>query len=238
MSSATDWLDRTFYPDQSANWDDSLLRARILGRLAPESVVLDLGAGAGVVAQMNFRGVAGRVCGVDVDPRVTSNSHLDEGLVADGEAIPYPDNNFDLVFADNVLEHLAEPSRIFAEVARVLKPGGHFLFKTPNRWHYMPIIASLTPYSFHRYFNRLRGRREVDTFPTLYRANSRRAVARLAASAGLQIDALEFAEGRPQYLRVHPATYVAGLAYERLVNVTELLAGLRIVLIGTLRKPV
>lgn len=237
MSGAVSWMDDRFYPNHGKNWDDSLLRERIAERLTPESVVLDLGAGAGIVSQMNFGGLAARVCGVDLDPRVVENPFLDEGRVADGQSIPYPDATFDLVFADNVLEHLAEPENVFAEVARVLRPGGVFLFKTPNKWHYMPLIARLTPHSFHRWVNRRRGRAEEDTFPTLYRANSAGDVRRLAARTGFAVEAVELLEGRPEYLRIHPVSYVAGLVYERVVNGLPFLKGLRILLIGCLRKP-
>jgi SAM-dependent methyltransferase len=237
MSSVVSWIDRTFFPGHSKNWDDSLFRERILAKMPPEAAVLDLGAGAGIVSQMNFLGLAARVCGVDLDPRVEQNPFLDEGRAADGQSIPYDDFVFDLVFSDNVLEHLAEPEQVFSEVMRVLKPGGVFLFKTPNKWHYMPLIARATPHAFHRWINRKRGRAEVDTFPTLYRANSSRDVRRLASRTGFEVEHLEFIEGRPEYLRIHPATYLIGLAYERLVNAFSFLAGIRVILIGTLRKP-
>ncbi|MEI2780661.1 MAG: hypothetical protein V9H25_05130 [Candidatus Competibacter sp.] len=44
---------------------------------------------------------------------------------------------------------------VFREVARVLKRGGVFLFKTPNKTHYMPTIARLTPHRFHQFVNRI-----------------------------------------------------------------------------------
>ena len=81
---------------------------------------------------MNFRGHARRLCGIDPDPRVAANPYLDEGQVGVGESIPYPDASFDVVFADNVLEHLPDPAAVFAAVTRVLRPGGVFLGKTPN----------------------------------------------------------------------------------------------------------
>jgi SAM-dependent methyltransferase len=237
MKSMIAWLDRNCYPNFQRNWDDQLLRERILAQLRADSVVLDIGAGAGIVEQMNFRGLATSVCGVDLDPRVIDNPMLDEGRVANADGIPYEDNRFDLVFSDNVLEHLDQPLEVFREVARVLKPGGVFLFKTPNKWHYMPTIARLTPHGFHQYVNRLRGRAEVDTFPTRYQANSLGDVVHLAAGAGLVVDRIDRVEGRPEYLRMTWPTYVVGLAYERLVNSAELFASLRILLIGTLRKP-
>lgn len=236
MTKATAWIDRRLFPAFGENWDDRLFRERILARLSRDSVVLDLGAGAGIVEHMDFRGHAARICGVDLDPRVTENPYLDEGLVADGATIPYPERTFDLVFSDNVLEHLADPGAVFAEVARVLKPGGLFLFKTPNRHHYMPLISQLTPHWFHRYVNRKRGRASEDTFPTFYRANSRTDVARLAAATGYSVDSIELIEGRPEYLRMFVFTYVAGLAYERLVNAFSALSGFRILLIGALRR--
>jgi len=237
MSALTRWMDGAWYPEYERNWDDQLFRERVLAVLTPESRLLDLGAGAGIVDQMNFRGIAGKVCGVDFDPRVESNPLLDEGRVANAEAIPYADCEFDVVFADNVLEHLQTPLAVFKEVARVLVPGGVFLFKTPNMWHYMPTIARLTPHGFHQYVNRLRGRSEADTFPTRYRANTKGAIIQLANEAGLWVERLERIEGRPEYLRMTGVTYLFGVAYERLVNATEALAALRILLVGTLRKP-
>lgn len=124
MKSLVAWLDRTCYPSFQRNWDDQLFRERILTHLRPDSALLDLGAGAGIVEQMNFRGCAASICGVDLDPRVVNNPMLDEGRVANADGIPYEANRFDVVFSDNVLEHLEEPLNVFREVARVLKPGG------------------------------------------------------------------------------------------------------------------
>lgn len=237
MSRLTAWMDRKFYPRHDANWDDALFRDRILSHLNGRQTILDLGAGAGIVPQMNFRGKVARVCGVDPDPRVTSNPHLDEGRVGVGEQIPYADNQFDLVFADNVFEHLAEPVGVFQEVYRILKPGGCFLAKTPNRWHYVPLIASATPHWFHEWVNARRGRAHADSFPTLYRANTPRAIRRHARAAGLVVEETLLIEGRPEYLRRSAPAYLAGYCYERMVNLLPGLSGFRVLLMTTLRKP-
>ena len=45
--------------------------------------------------------------------------------------LTYPDNSFDLVITQDVLEHVDEPSAAFAEIRRVLKPGGRHIFTVP-----------------------------------------------------------------------------------------------------------
>lgn len=215
-----------------------MLRERMLKMLTHGDTVLDLGAGAGIIRQMNFRGLAGRVCGIDLDPRiVTENRYLDEALHGSAEAIPYPSGVFDFVIANNVMEHIADPHGVYREVCRVLKPGGRFLFKTPNKWHYMPLIARLTPLGFHKYVNRIRGRSTEDTFPTKYLANSPRRIRELAKGSGLRVESIELIEGRPEYARLTALTYLFGFLYERIVNLVPGLSIFRIVIIGQLKKP-
>jgi SAM-dependent methyltransferase len=47
-------------------------------------------------------------------------------------ALPYPDQAFDLVFSTEVVEHVLEPERWAAELARVVAPGGWLQLSTPN----------------------------------------------------------------------------------------------------------
>jgi SAM-dependent methyltransferase len=53
-------------------------------------------------------------------------------FVGDAQRIPCRDGSFDAVFSINLLEHLADPPRVFAEAARVLAPRGRCLAVTPN----------------------------------------------------------------------------------------------------------
>lgn len=236
MKSIVAWMDRRFYPEFEARWDDKLFRQRILAYLRPEYRILDIGAGAGIVPEMNFKGLVSRVAGVDLDPRVEHNRFLDEGCVADAETLPYPDAYFDLVFADNVMEHIERPERVFCEIARVLKPEGVLLFKTPNALHYMPMIARTTPHGFHRFINKLRGRSTVDTFPTRYRVNTPSQIRKLASASAFRVEHISQIEGRPEYLRIWPPLYALGLFYERVVNSMEWLSRFRVLLIAELRK--
>lgn len=230
-------MDRTLYPEFGRNWDDELFRKYILRHLSRESRLLDLGAGRGNVAQMNFRTEVAHVAGVDVDPAVLNNPFLDSAAVIrmNEGRIPYDDDEFDVVFSDNVLEHLPDPLATFREVGRVLKPGGVFLAKTPNKWHYMPLVARATPLWFHRFYNLMRGRNESDTFPTLYRCNTRGDVMKVADAAGMSVEDVVFIEGRPEYLRIVAPTYFLGWLYERVVNCSARLAPMHSVMQVTLR---
>lgn len=238
MSRLTRWMDHTFYPGFDRNWDDAMFRERILRWMRPDAVCLDYGAGRGNVTQMNFKGHAAHVAGVDPEREVLGNPYLDDARVLDlsTSVIPHDGASFDIVFADNVMEHVSDPARVFGEIARVLKPGGVFLAKTPNRRHYMPTIARFTPTSFHRFYNRLRGREALDTFPTVYSVNTAGDVRRYAAATGLDVHSIEFVEARPEYLRINALAYCAGLLYERAVNATRLLESLRCVMFFELRK--
>jgi ubiquinone/menaquinone biosynthesis C-methylase UbiE len=229
-------IDRIFYYNYKDNWDDKFFRDEILKKITKDSILLDLGAGAGIKPAINFKGVVQKVIGIDIDPRVVSNPYLDIGHVSNASKIPYPDSTFDIIFSDNVLEHFEYPEIIFREVYRVLKPGGFYLIKTPNKWHYIPIIAALTPYTFHKYINRIRGRRVSDTFPTFYRANSKSTLTKLAQNSSFSIDFVKQIEGRPEYFRSFGPAYLLGLFYERLVNSTSLFSGIRILLLASFKK--
>ena len=53
-----------------------------------------------------------------------------------GEALPFPDDSFDLVYSANVLEHTEDPERVFMESVRVLRPGGVLHMELPNYLSY------------------------------------------------------------------------------------------------------
>ena len=238
MSKITQKMDIKWYPNFSRNWDDNLFRDRVLKRITKSSRVLDFGAGRGKLEQMNFKSLAGFIAGIDVEKDVLENPHLDEAKLLDlsTNRIPYDDESFDLVFADNVMEHVPNPAIVLREIYRVLKPGGIFLAKTPNKWHYVPMLARMTPLSFHRYYNKLRSRAESDTFPTVYKCNTRSSVRHFAQMADLKIISIETIEGRPEYLRISPVTYFLGMIFERLVNRFQVLSFLRCVLVFELQR--
>lgn len=216
-------LDQRCYPDFGDKWDDKLLRKKILEYLKPEHFILDVGAGRGRILEMNFKGLAKKVVGIDPDPRVKDNPLLDEGYEGLADSMPFFNSGtFDLVFCDNVLEHVEYPDQFYKEIARILKPNGIFISKTPNKYYYVSIIAAITPESFHKFVNSKRGRDGSDTFPTFYRANTAKVQRKWAHKNGLKIIEIDSIEGRPEYLRIFSLTYLVGILFERVVNLLRL----------------
>ena len=58
-----------------------------------------------------------------------------------GENIPFADQSFDFVFCCDVLEHVQDLPKVIAEISRVLKPGGVFIYDTLNRTLISKLVA-------------------------------------------------------------------------------------------------
>ena len=82
-----------------------------------------------------FRQYSDDVHGIEVEPeRVAEASRdLPNIVLAVGEALPYPDDHFDLVFSNEVIEHVDDDRATAAEMVRVTKPGGAIVAFAPNR---------------------------------------------------------------------------------------------------------
>lgn len=197
---------------------------RIGALVGPESRVLDLGAGRGQWAvepapavRKQVRHLKGRVAevvGSDVDPAVLTNPALDRAVVTElGAALPFEDASFDLIVADYVLEHVApeDVDAFVADVVRLLKPGGWFAARTPNKWGLIGLGARAVPNRWHtRVLRRLQpARKEVDVFPTRYAMNTRKDLRRLFAGHDLYVYGHEAV---PTYFEQHRlAWHVASL---------------------------
>jgi SAM-dependent methyltransferase len=203
----------------------------------PGDRVLDAGCGSGRLFTYDLRGRASLVVGVDLSADVVQNPNVDSPLRANLTALPFASETFDLIICKHVLEHLEQPDSAFRELARVLRPQGRLLILTPNRFHYVPLLASLLPPSFQRLVASGRGLAPREAHPTVYRANTPHRLRRLARQAGLRVAVLRLFETPPVYLAFHPLAFTLGVAYERLVNRFEALAPLRVNLLAILRKP-
>jgi SAM-dependent methyltransferase len=164
---------------------------RVRALLRPDMTVLDFGAGRGRSVEdpvqyrrtlRTLRGSVTRVIGVDIDPVVLQNPTVDEArVVTPGNPLPLPSQSIDLVVSDFTFEHIADASWAASELTRVLRFGGWLCARTPNRWGYIGIGARLVPNRLHaRVLRRLQPeKQEQDTFPTVYRMNTHRAIRRL-----------------------------------------------------------
>jgi len=129
--------------------------------------VLDLGCGTGRSLDV-FRKHDPAVdwCGLDIEtsPEVDARTRTDARFVTyDGVNIPFPADSFDIVYSNQVFEHVRHPSDLLAEVRRVLTPGGAFIGSvsalepyhsfsywsfTPFGWHTLLVDAGLKPVEF------------------------------------------------------------------------------------------
>lgn len=189
----------------------------VAAHLTPTARVLDLGCGRGGVLE-RLHSHAGFVAGLDAD-LLSLREHRAHGLaLACGlaERLPYPDGSFDLVCSSWVLEHLREPGITLCEIARVLSPGGRFVFLTPNRCHPLLVLnRALRPLQ-RQLVSRLYARTESDTFPTFYRANTPAQIERLAQQAKLKRVSL-YLIGDPTYLAFSEPLFRLASLLERIM---------------------
>ncbi len=106
----------------------------LLPRLEPGMALLDAGCGPGTVTAGLARAVSpGHVIGLDAAPEVLEHARLHASeeavdnvdfVAGDVYALDFADAEFDVVYANQLLQHLADPIRALGELRRVLKPGG------------------------------------------------------------------------------------------------------------------
>ena len=125
------WWQEHFTDGADAEYTEQILPLAA-EHLAGASDVLDVGTGEGQVARVAAEAGAGRVVGVDpiwAQLTVARERGSTPGYArAEAAALPFPDGAFDAVVACLVFEHIDAVDEALAEVGRVLRPGGRFLF--------------------------------------------------------------------------------------------------------------
>jgi SAM-dependent methyltransferase len=122
-------------PEASAESFAGVANHFVLGRIDEGATVLDLGCGAGtdllIAAQMV--GPEGRAIGIDMTPSMLEcarqsaremgleNVELYQGLI---ETLPVEDRSVDVVISNGVIDLVPDKDAVFAEIDRVLRPGG------------------------------------------------------------------------------------------------------------------
>jgi arsenite methyltransferase len=136
------WAEDLGYPEELARVPELAVESFAgvanpfsLGRLEPGERVLDLGSGAGtdslVAAQMV--GPEGSVTGIDMTPEMLDKARRGaaeqgagnvEFIESEAERLPFPDDSFDVVISNGVIDLIPDKDAVFAELHRVLRPGG------------------------------------------------------------------------------------------------------------------
>ncbi|MEN3340684.1 MAG: arsenite methyltransferase [Actinomycetota bacterium] len=136
------WAEDLGYPDELANVPESAVESFAgvanpwtMGRLAAGERVLDLGSGAGtdslVAAQMV--GADGHVTGIDMTAPMLAKARAAatemgvanvEFVEGEAERLPFADASFDVVVSNGVIDLVPDKDAVFAELYRVLAPGG------------------------------------------------------------------------------------------------------------------
>jgi SAM-dependent methyltransferase len=157
-----------------------------------------------------------RVIGIDVDEAAAVNPFIDEFHLIKEARWPIQDSSVDVMFADNVMEHLEDPDSFIAEARRVLKDGGHLCLRTPNSWGYVALCSKLVPNRHHaRVLGKVQdGRKEEDVFPTLYRCNSIPAMRAMLSKHGFEHVVYGY-EAEPSYLSFSKFAYWLGVLHQK-----------------------
>lgn len=205
--------------------------------LLPEHTLLDAGCGRTAPILEKYRNKARRLIGVDLVDFAPAAGGL-ELHHCDLGAMPIEDDCVDLMMARSVMEHVTDPARVYGEIHRVLKPGGHFVFLTANFWDYASIIAALVPNRFHPWIvSKTEGREEHDVFPVAYRTNTRSAVNKWAKQAGLEIVSFSYLGQYPSYFMFNGFLFLVATGYEKLISKIPALNFLQGWIYVTMRKP-
>ena len=220
---------RRRYATQNTNWQPAteLYETLIRANLKDNMRVLDIGCGRGGVFEQLQNAVA---YPIGIDPDIVS---LQEHRLVDlprtcatSNNLPFQSNQFDLVLCSWVLEHLSNPTQTFAEVVRVMKPNGVFIFITPNKNSIVvslnrlvkPLQRWLVPFLY--------GREETDTFPVVYQANTTQQLLKIRQQTGLkEINLYHISD--PTYLAFHSVLFYVSIALSRILpkNMAEHLVG-------------
>jgi 2-polyprenyl-3-methyl-5-hydroxy-6-metoxy-1,4-benzoquinol methylase len=141
-----DWRDAVWraVPEGAEPERFAVRRAFLLDHVTAGERVLDLGCGDGAFAAELVRAGC-RVTIADVADEALRRARArapqaDAAALAEGAPLPFDEDAFDVVWAGEVLEHVADIVGLLAEVRRVLRWGGRLLVTTP--WHGRLIVAT------------------------------------------------------------------------------------------------
>ena len=138
-------------PDQLAPPDLAIRMAFLRSGVRRGDQALDLGCGTGEFSAALAQAGAS-VIGVEVARAAVARARarhpgLEFRLIADAGPLPFADACFDLIWASEVIEHVADTARWLSEVRRVLVPGGRLLATTPSHGRLRVLIGGIERFS-------------------------------------------------------------------------------------------
>lgn len=181
------------------------------------SVILDAGCGnSGILTE--FKSIVKLIIGVDTNKKLLEeNQIVNKKINANLENIPLDENSIEIVVSEFVLEHLQNPEDVFKEISRILKPGGVFIFLTPNILNPIMAFSKILPYSIHKLLRLKLFKKEEETHRTYYRANSYRKLLKLGKLAGFQDCEISKA-GNPDYLGFCKPLVLIAIIFEKIID--------------------
>jgi len=147
--------------------------------------------------------------GLEVDEgALRKHRTIKDRVVGTASTLPFHDESFDIISANMVVEHLDEPAVQFAEIRRALRPGGVFVFHTPNLHGYIATTARLLPeFVKGPLIQLLEKRTAQDVYPTFYRANTKEQVEELAMQTGFDVVRISRVTSTAQTAVVTPVAF-------------------------------
>lgn len=158
------------------------------------------------------------VVGLDLClPALQAHNSIEKRIAGDISNLPFNSQSFDLVTANMVVEHLSDPVNQFCEIRRVLKPGGRFIFHTPNAFGYFGMARRFIHWRLNEWLIRwLEGRPKEDVFPVQYKANTAARISKIARASGFKVRRIRMLVSSPVFAVV-PPVMIAELLWLRLL---------------------
>jgi ubiquinone/menaquinone biosynthesis C-methylase UbiE len=138
-------------PDQLSAPDRELRRSFLIESVRQGDRALDLGSGTGdftaVLSEAGAQAVGVDVAQAALERARSRHPELDFELMPIRGPLPFADNEFDLVWASEVIEHVADTARWLSEVRRVIRPQGRLLVTTPSHARLRLLLGGVERFS-------------------------------------------------------------------------------------------